>query len=180
MIRQGDKWHVVVRADDIPATGVSFALTTDEALRKTIASGAGLLDLPRLDARLEVNRHGDAGLHVTGRVEATVVQACVVTLEPVTSDVDEAIDLVLVPEGEREQNESVDIDVAADSAVDEPEVLIDGRLDLGALAVEFMVLGIDPYPRKPDAVFESPAPSQPEASPFAALAALKSKLPASS
>lgn len=180
MTMQGEKWHVVIRAEDVPATGSLFGLTTDEALRASVARDAGLLDLPRLEARLEVARHGEAGLHVTGRVKATVVQACVVTLEPVTSELDETIDLVLVPESEREQEESVDLEAAVDLAAEEPEMLVGGRLDLGALATEFMILGIDPYPRKADAVFESPLPPEPEASAFAALAALKSKLPASS
>ena len=45
-------------------------------------------------------------------------------------------------------------DVAAD---DPPEVLHDGAVDLGAVATEFLLLGIDPYPRKPGAVFDAPA-----------------------
>ena len=56
---------------------------------------------------------------------------------------------------------------------DGPEPLIGGAVDLGAIAIEFLILGIDPYPRKPGAVFEaSPAGDDP-AKPFAALAALK-------
>ena len=30
-----------------------------------------------------------------------------------------------------------------------PEPLIGGIVDLGALATEFLILGLDPYPRKP-------------------------------
>jgi uncharacterized protein len=36
-----------------------------------------------------------------------------------------------------------------------------------------LLLAIDPYPRKPDAVFASPESQDPDAHPFAALAALK-------
>ena len=32
---------------------------------------------------------------------------------------------------------------------DEPDPIIDGKIDLGALAAEFFALGLDPYPRKP-------------------------------
>ena len=49
----------------------------------------------------------------------------------------------------------------------------DGAVDLGAVATEFLLLGIDPYPRKPGAVFERPAAGRPGGHPFAALAALK-------
>ena len=57
---------------------------------------------------------------------------------------------------------------------DGPEPLLDGRIDLGAIATEFLVLGIDPHPRKQGAVFEPPAIEDDRAEhPFAALAALK-------
>ena len=60
-------------------------------------------------------------------------------------------------------------------AVDAPEVLVDGVVDLGAIATEFLILGIDPYPRKADAVFEPPAADGDTGGPFAALAALQKK-----
>ena len=56
---------------------------------------------------------------------------------------------------------------------DPPDLIVDGRIDLGALAAEFLALGLDPYPRKPGAAFE---PGEEEAgrdSPFAALARLR-------
>ena len=55
----------------------------------------------------------------------------------------------------------------------DPEPLIGGVVDLGALATEFLILGLDPYPRKAGAVFQPPAQAQPDESPFAALAKLK-------
>ena len=50
--------------------------------------------------------------------------------------------------------------------------MIGGLVDLGALATEFLILGLDPYPRKPDAVFEPPQSLAAEEGPFAALAKL--------
>ena len=43
----------------------------------------------------------------------------------------------------------------------------------GAVATEFLLLGLDPYPRKPGAVFDAPPADDPASRPFAALAALK-------
>ena len=52
--------------------------------------------------------------------------------------------------------------------------IVGGTIDLGRLAMEFLTLGIDPYPRKPGVVFVAPeAPKDPEEHPFAALKALK-------
>ncbi len=54
---------------------------------------------------------------------------------------------------------------------DEPDPVIDGKIDLGALTAEFFALGLDPYPRKPNASFdEEGANLEPEDLPFAALA----------
>jgi hypothetical protein len=61
-------------------------------------------------------------------------------------------------------------------AADPPEILTGSTIDLGPLVVEYFVLGIDPYPRAPGAALppEAADPDGPEdASPFAALAALK-------
>jgi hypothetical protein len=51
--------------------------------------------------------------------------------------------------------------------------LNNGTVDLALLTVEFLILGIDPYPRKPGATFQAPEAGQPGPHPFAALAALK-------
>jgi hypothetical protein len=58
---------------------------------------------------------------------------------------------------------------------DEPEVepLINDTVDLGAIATEFLLLGIDPYPRKPEAVFEAPSTENQADHPFATLASLR-------
>ena len=88
-----------------------------------------------------------------------------------TSELREPVELAFAPPRAGEPAEQTDaIDPAA---ADEPEVLLDGVADLGVAATEFLVLAIDPYPRKPDAVFEAPKTDDEGAHPFAALAALK-------
>jgi hypothetical protein len=56
---------------------------------------------------------------------------------------------------------------------DPPDPIIDGRIDLGALAAEFLALGLDPYPRKPGAAFDLGEAEPERESPFAALARLR-------
>jgi hypothetical protein len=62
-------------------------------------------------------------------------------------------------------------------SVDEDELdpIVDGKLDLGALRVDFLALGLDPYPRKPGVEFVEPASEAgtDRDSPFASLARLK-------
>ena len=58
-------------------------------------------------------------------------------------------------------------------APDPPEILIGDHVDLGVIATEFLLLGLDPYPRKPDAEFGEVVVGTPGLNPFAVLAALK-------
>jgi uncharacterized metal-binding protein YceD (DUF177 family) len=161
-------WSLVVAVTDIPQSGRRFELRADERTRAAVASLTGLRTVARLEAQFEVRRHGADGLHVTGTVSATVGQFCVVSLEPIESEIEEGIDLVFVPGAESGHAAGVA------GAEEGPEPLVDGRIDLGAIATEFLVLGIDPHPREPGVVFEPPAiEDDPAAHPFAALAALK-------
>jgi uncharacterized metal-binding protein YceD (DUF177 family) len=167
-------WSVPVKRGDIPETGRHFDLTPDRAARDAIARLAEVVDLPRLEATFDVAHHGRGGLRVVGHVSATVGQVCVVTVEPIESEIDEPIDLVFLPAAASMPAGQEDGEIEV-SAEDEPEVLVNGTVDLGAIATEFLVLGVDPYPRKPDAIFEAPAAGDSSARPFAALAPLKDK-----
>jgi hypothetical protein len=58
---------------------------------------------------------------------------------------------------------------------DPPEPLVDGKLDLAPVIAEFLTLSVDPYPRRPGAVFSPPGEDAAgtESSAFEALANLK-------
>jgi len=175
-------WRYPVALERIPETGQHFDLVADAATRAAVGAMAGLRDLPHLAASFEVSRHGIGGLHVVGHVSATVGQICVVTLETLTNTVEEDIDLVFAPppaalaveaaEQDDGESDTARSDGSRGDRWAEPEPLIDGILDLGALASEFLVLGLDPYPRKPGAIFEPPPEMRAQDSPFAALAKL--------
>jgi Large ribosomal RNA subunit accumulation protein YceD len=168
-------WSVPVARAEVPETGRHFDITADDSTRAAVAKLAGLRALPRLLASFDVVPHGAEGLRVAGRVAAVVGQTCVVTLEPIDNEIEEVVDIVFAPaaapplataDGERA------VEVTDD---DPPEPLVDGVVDLGALATEFVVLAIDPYPRKAGVVFEPPAGGEAAASPFAVLGALKQR-----
>ena len=165
-------WSVPVAASDIPETGRRVELTADAATRIAVAKAVGVVALPRLEAVFDLMPLPGAGARVAGRVSATVEQHCVVTLEPIESRVEEPVDLVFQPPAGGKPDAAGSV-TTLDQA-DPPEPLIGGVIDLGAMATEFLLLGIDPYPRKPDAAFQAPAAKpDPAAHPFAALAALK-------
>jgi uncharacterized metal-binding protein YceD (DUF177 family) len=167
-------WHVPLVVDDVPETGRRLDLVANDKVRAAVARMVGLRDLPRLQASFDVTRQG-SGLRVQGRVAATVGQTCVVTLEPLSNEIDEVIDLVFAPQsavkhdGNGAGAEGRDVAESWNA----PEPLIGGTVDLGALATEFLILGLDPYPRKPGAAFQPPSDGPSDEGPFAALAKLK-------
>ncbi len=168
MVQFAQPWHLPVRLEDVPEAGLHLDLVADEQVRAGLAALAGVAGMPRLEVSIDVVRHG-SGLRATGRVSATVEQTCVVTLEPMENQVDEPIDVTFAPPSSEElagRN-------AAFEGEEPPEALSDGTADLGAIATEFLLLGIDPYPRKPGAEFVPPAEPSKASSPFAALVRLK-------
>jgi len=165
-------WSVPVRLDEVPETGLHLDLAADTTVRAAVAAAAGVNEVPQLAAAFDVARHGRDGLHVTGTVSARVRQTCVVTLDPVENEIAEAVDLMFVPPSALGPLAN-EVNLRAE-AVEPPEALMDGVVDLGAVATEFLMLGIDPYPRRPGAVFDPPHDADAGSHPFAALAALRS------
>jgi hypothetical protein len=166
-------WSVPVVVAEVPETGRRIELVPDEMQRKAIAAAAGLVELPRLEAAFDLARHGADSLRVAGRVAATVIQRCVVTLEPIENEVEEAVDLLFQPEADTSIAPAAEGGGYRDVDAADPPETHNGVVDLGAVATEFLLLGLDPYPRKPGAVFDAPAAGDAAGHPFAALAALK-------
>jgi len=181
MTKAGSPWSVPVAVEDIPDTGLHMAIEAPAAVRSGLADIAGLRDLSQLSAVFDLTRQGTgvgAGVHISGQVSARVGQTCVVTLEPIEGVVEEAVDLKFAPApGSGAAPESKGPRKRALLGDDEPpEPLDNGSVDLGRLATEFLILGIDLYPRKPGAQFAAPKVEDAGEHPFAALKSLKKNL----
>ncbi len=165
----GIEWTYPVVVSELPEHGAEFTLVPDEAARASLAKLAGVIAMPQMTAEFQVTPAFDGGATLEGSLEATVTQECVVTLERFDNKVSERISLRFAPEGSAVAVAETDGD-NLDS--DPPDELTNGALDLAAVAAEFLVLGVDPYPRKPGAEFKAPeAGERPSA--FAALEQLK-------
>jgi uncharacterized metal-binding protein YceD (DUF177 family) len=171
-----DPWSVPVVVAQIPDTGLHRDLEAGPAARDAIAEVGGLREVLSASVSLDVTPKSGGRFHVAGRVRARVGQTCVVTLDPIENDIDEEVDLIFAPPEQIPQLADL-VDDAAESDVeipDPPEPIENGVIDLGRLATDALFLAIDPYPRKPDAVFEPPVVADdPEDHPFAALKALQ-------
>ncbi len=172
MTQAGRPWSVPVAVEDIPDSGLHIAIEAPPEARAAVAELASLRDLARFSAVFDLSRQG-AGAHVTGQINARVCQTCVVSLDPIESEVAEAVDLRFAPTAAGGVPAAETGRKHALGGEEPPEPLVDGKIDLGALATEFLIVGIDPYPRKADAEFAPPEVADAGEHPFAALETLK-------
>lgn len=180
------EWSFAIEAADIGPSPRAVSIEAGPAERAALARRLGLLDLPALRAEMTLEREGRS-VHIAGRVEAQVVQPCVATLAPVPGQVDESFEAWFADPNEtvsfaRARQERERRTGQSDTPVlderDDPEPILDGLIDLGELAVQYLSLGLDPYPRAPEAqtatlnITEKESPQPPSSlrkSPFAAL-----------
>jgi uncharacterized metal-binding protein YceD (DUF177 family) len=159
------------RLRDLEAFDFDIAPTAAEAAALARLLGATALRRTRFAGRLTP---AGGGWQLDGKLGATVVQPCVVTLEPVTTRIDQPVRRAWLPPAARRPPAEV---VLLADAEDEPEPLGD-RIDLGLVATEALALAVPAYPRKPGAALRpsvaGAGDDRPQ--PFAALAALRGKL----
>jgi hypothetical protein len=173
---RADPWSVPIVVAQIPDTGLHRDFEAGQAVRERMAEVAGLREIMSASASLDVTPKGGGRFQVEGRVRARIGQTCVVSLEPIENDIDEAIDLIFAPpEQIPELADLVDDAAESDTEIpDPPEPIENGVINLGRVATDALFLAVDPYPRKPDVVFEPPVVADdPEDHPFAALKALQ-------
>jgi uncharacterized metal-binding protein YceD (DUF177 family) len=176
IIERPDPWRVPIAVAQIPDSGLHRDLEADQATRNAVADVGALRAVLSVQASFDVAPMSGGRFHVVGHVRARIGQTCVVTLEEIESEIDEPIDLIFAPPDQVPQMAALvdEAEQSGEDTPDPPEPIENGIIDLGRLATDALYLGVDPYPRKPDAVFEPlvEAPD-PEDHPFAALKALK-------
>jgi hypothetical protein len=139
--------------------------------RAQIARHLGVESVEQLGAQLQLRPWLD-GVEVTGEVEARVIRLCGVSLEPYEESVSEPLRIRYLPPDSANlpRHDGVEVTVDLD-AEDPPEAGASEGVDLAALVVETLSLGLSPFARKPGVSFEAPQENV-ELSPFAVLARL--------
>ena len=163
-------WSIAIL--DIPSGGLPRERTASPEALTLFAEALGMLNLSDLKTSYRIDRLAGGAYRLHGRVSARGEQACVVSLEPVAAQLDEAFDVEFWPELKNS-------DGGEDKTIlDERDVepLEAGVIPVGRIVFETVSAALDPYPRKDGAEFNwsDKAQSEPEkVSPFAALAKLK-------
>ena len=150
-------------------------------------------ELEALAERLKVDRLDSLNAEITlellpnndvvmqGRYSAHLTQTCVVTLEPVESDVSNEFTMTYSESAEEYFGSEDEEDDEHDPDFDPPEPIEEGIIDIGEAVIQQLALEIDPFPRVKGATFDGfsagvsgdEEPTNEKKNPFAVLSKLK-------
>jgi uncharacterized metal-binding protein YceD (DUF177 family) len=171
----------IVHLDRMAPTGAALDISPSDSERAALAKRFGFLGLPAFAARVTVDRGPGGQVVVGGRLRGKIVQACILTLDPVTQDLDETFRIVF-RQGLAEERDPESGEALVSAQADAPEPLPGNLLDVGEIVAEQLSLAADPYPRKHGARLEDVLPKprkdarhEPRRHPFAGLAGLRDK-----
>lgn len=138
----------LITLDGVPPSGTVVRLQASAEECRALAARFELVGLERLEGEAKVTPADPRTVVlVTGRLEADVVQSCVVTFEPVAATVVAEFDRLFSEDVPEEALDEVEIDPEAEI----PEPVVGGKLDLGEILAQELSLALDPYPRSPEA-----------------------------
>jgi hypothetical protein len=153
---------------------VDFSYEANAKELAALKNYTGVEDITGFTAQVKILALAGGRYRASGTLQASVVQASVVNLEPVPSSIRESFSTEYCP---AEAIEASEEDAPFDA--DMPEPLEGGRIiPVGTLLSELFALALDPYPRNPDDQLDwTPPQSGLEPGPFAKLARLKPDAP---
>lgn len=145
-------------------------LTADRDNCVTLAERFDWIEVCSLTAELKLKAIANGAFHVSGQVDAAIIQQCRITEKPVPES-------VIIKVNERfasidEEDEEAEIDPMAVSV----EALLGDKLPIGEMIAQLVGLEASPWPRDPDAESKVLSPENDPTNPFASLAELKKKL----
>lgn len=155
-----------------------FELTPDAGGRTAVADALSILGVRKLRFAGRLSPLGKTDWRLEASLGATVVQACVVTLDPVVTRIDE--DVVRTYAADVSDPDLEEIEMPDDDTTD-PLPLV---LDVAEVMIEALSLALPPFPRAPKAELGSIQVTEPgktalqdeDTKPFAGLSALRDAL----
>lgn len=184
------EWSYIVEVDSLEDAPLKLSITPDEEEVALLLKRLGISGLDDFKADITVKRQNMV-IYIKGTLSAKVTQPCVVTLEPVVTQVEDEFEAwyadpdaaVPIAKARRErQTQKGKADLPMLDESEDPEAIIDGEIDLGELVTQYLSLSINPYVHAEGVEYEygdgegDKKPSDTRENPFAALKDWKDKL----
>lgn len=167
-----DPWPCVVKLGRVDRGDIDLHFELDSAARAQIAKTLGLVSIESLEADVFLRSWMD-GAEISGLIRARVVQTCSVSADEFEEPIESRFSVHVIPadssSAPQDEGGELGLDPEGD---DPPDILESDAIDVSGYVIEHLALELDPFPRKPGAVFVAP-PEPVELSPFAALKRLK-------
>lgn len=155
---------------------IKLEIIATEAECIALAKRFDILAVEKLTAIVKATMKAGDIYRIKGDIQASVVQACGVTLAPCPEIVKETFEETLTTNPNKVAHED-----ETDADIEKPVDVIEGNLiNVGEVVAQWLALSLNPFPRSDAPVFEyvedsATAEGKQTHNPFQALAALKDK-----
>ncbi|WP_430475452.1 YceD family protein [Thalassospira lucentensis] len=177
----------IVKTDEQVSRKERLTIEASEKERAALAKRFELVSIDSLKAELTIKISSNGEVTVHGPMSAQITQNCVTTLEPVPEAVEDTVDVLFSPHVSEDDLPSNPDDLENLSEeelmalLNQPEPLVDNKIDVGEVVAQFLAVAMDPYPRQEGAELPKSVMAEEEAeeerpNPFAQLAGLKEQL----
>ncbi|HLY54289.1 MAG TPA: DUF177 domain-containing protein [Stellaceae bacterium] len=150
-------------------------IAAEASEREALARRFGLLSLDRLEAEVALSRESGGGVRLDATLGAELVQACVMTLEPVPATLEDRFTIIYRPGIDEDEADRLTFETDEDIVV---EPLPGDAIDIGEIVAQQLSLVMDPFPKLDGAALEAEPDAEPPVEgrhPFAALGSLGRK-----
>lgn len=152
------EWTHHIFSEDVGKKPLHVSISLPEENISSLCKRLDLHSIESLSADIVLTRNPVSKvIHVKGRLYADIHQYCVVTMEAVSGRVEDifeswcaepnnAVSFTKAKRermGDQERSEQPMLE-----EYDDPEEIIDGKIDLGELVTQHLSLSLNPYPRK--------------------------------
>lgn len=177
----------IVKTDEQVSRKERLTIEASEKERAALAKRFELVSIDSLKAELTIKISSNGEVTVHGPMSAQITQNCVTTLAPVPEAVEDTVDVLFSPHVSEDDLPSNPDDLENLSEeelmalLNQPEPLVDNKIDVGEVVAQFLAVAMDPYPRQEGAELPKLVMAEEEAeeerpNPFAQLAGLKEQL----
>lgn len=152
------EWSDFIDAEEIGTKPTKKVISIPEKNKKLVSKRLGLESIEELVATIQLERNSvNQVIYAHGELNAKVTQTCVVTAEPIEENVSgefegwfanpsQAVSFEKARRERLNQKEQEDLPIMEES--DDPEPIIEGKIDLGEFVVQNLSLMLNPYPKK--------------------------------
>lgn len=182
---ENQEWLNIIESDDIGSACVKINVSPPQSFYPVLCRRLGLHSIEMFSAELKLQRNNvNKVINVNGEISAKIHQKCVVTAGPVQETVTEIFEAWF-----KDPNQAVSFEKAKRERMsrkeqeklqvideyDDPEDIVEGKIDLGELVMQYFSLALSPYPRLDGAEYDGDtlglgaAPEGSYDNPFAAL-----------